>query len=424
MFGAVALMVFIGCGGSPTSEPSGSSTTQGDEHETLGESSGTGAPDPTLSDEACAAAGGAFGILARHSLHTEFPAELHPQSIDAPGLAVGPDGLWVSIVGSEHPDEQDPPGYGLQLGFDGTVLQPVQSNGGTWAGGVWWAGADTVLVSHCRDDVPGWTFIDTLGEPLAESNPPSEDAGCGLPPAAAWVSESAALVTWLDTQRGCDGGSACVRATRASVEGHGPVVDLFDAGDYGPGTSVSVAAGPTSALVAMLRVDQELELITQPVDHDGAPIGPAAATLLPPSPEPGDSPAFLEARVTLDQDDGFYVYVGGWGYSTGRMHIGAGGEVLEPIVALPPIVDIIVWGVYDNLDRIDPRPGGSVAIGGAVDGGFVQTMLSAISPEGDFVGHVVLPFSEAAATATDGERLWALSIGGGVVLYELGCVLP
>jgi len=422
--GTAALGVFIGCGETPTRQWTASSTTQSDEHGAAEDSSSTGAPDPALSDEACAAAGGAFGVLARHSLHAEFPENLHPQSLDAPGLAVGPDGLWAGIVGAQDPDEQDPPGYELQVGFDGTVLQPVQSNAHPWAGGTWWPGASTVLVSHCRDDIPGWAFLDTQGEPLSESSLPPDDAECVRSPAAAWVSESAALVTWLDPHNGCDGGSTCVRVTQADLEGHGPAVDLFDAGDYGPGTTVSVAAGPSSALVVMLRVDEELEIVTQPIGHDGAPIDSATATLLPLSPEPGDSPTFQEARVVADQGDGFYVFVGGWGYSTGRMHIGAAGEVLEPLIALPPIVDIIVWGVYDHLDRINPRPGGSVAIGGAVNGGFVQTMLSAISPQGDLVGHVLLPSSTAVATATDGERLWALGIGGGVVLYELGCVLP
>ena len=104
-------------------------------------------------------------------------------------------------------------------------------------------------------------------------------------------------------------------------------------------------------------------------------------------------------------------------------HLGADGEVIEPLTALPPITDLHVSGVYNtDLDGVYPRPGGWVAVGSASSGGASWTLLSALSPQGDLTGHVLLPTD--AATATDGERLFALTVGSRAHLYELGCVVP
>ncbi len=387
-----------------------------------GDTEGPSEGDANLSDEACAAAGGAFGVVADRSIDLDLPAPA-VQRFSAPGLAVGPQGLQASFLAPEEFDQLDPPGYTVQLGFDGKVLHPPELVDAAWAGGRWWPGDAAVLVSHCSDRVPGWTFVDSMAQPLAPSSGPPGQSGCDRPPSVAWVSDTDALVAWFDTETGCDGGARCVRVTRVSPQEQGTVVDLFSAGGSSWGPSISVAAGPTSALVAMLRVGTEMELVTQPIGLDGAATAPVSVLVPPPSPESIDSLDTMEARVVSDGGEGFYVYLGGWGFSMGRTHLGANGEVLEPLTALPPITDLTVWGVYNtDLDGVYPRPGGWVAVGRATSGGSVQTLLSALSPQGDLAGHVLLPTD--AATATDGERLFALTVGGGAHLYELGCVVP
>ncbi|MGH1345326.1 MAG: hypothetical protein ACRBN8_27435 [Nannocystales bacterium] len=378
--------------------------------------------DAGPSDEACVGAGGDFGILATHSLSGELSGA--EGRLSAPGLILGPDGLWASLVAAEGTDASGPVGVEMLLAHDGAVLQPTDLVDGRWAGGMWWPGVTGAVVSQCEDRVPGWTFVGPLGVPLSPRDDPGEASACGQPPSAAWVSESSALLAWLDTDVRCETGPSCVRVTRANSQGHGPIYDLFDGGDSGPGNSVSVAAGAESAMVAMLRLEEQVELVTQPLDLEGNPTAAPTVAVLPPSPEPGESAVFLEARVVAEQDGSFHVYVGGWGFSMGRMHVAADGEPLEPVTALPPVVGLNVWGVYNSeLRGVYPRPGGWVAVGQAVMGGQVLTLLCALSYEGELVGHVVLPRYDVAVVA-DAERLWALGVSGGVDLYELGCVPP
>ena len=427
-FAATALRVVMGsCFAVSCEQPDVDGLAEDTEPGSEGGESGSAADtEPGTSDEACAAAGGQFGIVASHSLHRAL-SELEPRGeLSAPGLAVGPEGLWASFLVAEDRDDPEPLGYGMPLDFEGAALESPRRVEGAWAGGRWFPGTTAVLVTHCNDRVPGWTFVDAVGESLSPSSVPPGDPGCFLPPRAAWVSDSSALVAWLDPTGGCDDGSSCVRVGGASPQADGAVFELFDAGDPGSGPSVSVAAGPGSAMVAMVRIDRQLEIVTQPLELDGSPIAQPTATPLPPSAEPGDPLASLDARVVAEPDGSFTVYVGGWGFSMGRMRVGPAGEILEPLTALPPIVETRVWSVYNyDLDGVFARPGGWSAVGGAASGGQVLTLVSALSPAGDLVGEVLLPqYARGVAIASDGARLWALSVSVSSFLYELGCVVP
>jgi hypothetical protein len=207
--------------------------------------------------------------------------------------------------------------------------------------------------------------------------------------------------------------------------GAGTEHNLFDAHDPGPGTTVSVAAGPNGALAAMLRFERVasvamVDLATVALDHDGTPR--SEPRVQPLAPDGDDSLTFREARAVADGEDGFFVFVGGWGGSVGRLHLDRDGNVLEPLTALPPVEYGGVSQEFLHFDRVVPRPDGALAIHWAAQGGAVHPMLSTFDPDGNFVDHVVFPLAGEVSVATDGTRTWAL--GRNFRLYELGCVLP
>lgn len=383
------------------------------------------AGDPNLSDQACAAAGGAFGIVATHQLPLEDVPRKPNERLQAPGLAVGPAGLVASVSALDEADDLTLRGYRMRLSFDGELEAPPEPIDGSWAGGRWWPGQSMVLVTHCTDDVPGWTFIDQAGHAVGPAAHPEQESGCFAPPSASWLSDTEALIGWFDPEVGCDDGARCVRVTRASPEGHNAVNELFYAGTLSGRPSVSIATGPNSALVAMLRVGTANELVAQLIDLEGNPTAPTFVEIPSASSEPMDETVRMQARVVPDSEDGFYVYLGGWGFSMGRMRFDPSGSVLEPLEELPLIIDPVVSSVYNSgFDGVHPRPGGWVVVGDAVSGGSVRTMFSALSPEGNFVGHVVLPSRFSTVTATDGNRLFALGAGISANVYELGCRIP
>ena len=415
--GVLTVCLELGCSG-PESEPTLDSEAAA-ETGTDEESGATG--DPSESDDACLAAGGAFGIVATHRV------ELHAQGEEdnrwaSPGLFVGPAGLHASV---RNRDEVDSRGYGFELTADGDVVGPLQPIDATWVGARWWPGEEGVVATHSNDGVPGWTFVDADGHAEAPSVYPQQPTQCFAVPSAAWVSEDEALIAWFDLASECEHGIRCVRVTRAGAGGHEAIVDLFDGGSSTWSPSVSVAAGPDSALVAMLRVDAPAQIVTQLIDLHGNPTAPTLAIEPPPSPESIDEIPRMDARAVPDGEGGFYVYLGGYGFSMGRMRLDPSGELSEPLQALPLILEPRVWDVFNsNLDAVHPRPGGWLAVGDAVSGGSVRTLLSALDSRGEFVGHVLLDWSYDIAVASDGDRLFALGVNSGAELFELGCVVP
>lgn len=415
--GVLTVCLELGCT-DPESEPTLDSEAAA---ETGADEEGGATGGPSESDDACLAAGGAFGVVATHRV------ELHAQGEDvnrwaSPGLFVGPAGLRASV---RNRDEVDPRGYGFELTADGDVVGPLEPIDATWAGARWWPGEAGVVATHCNDGVPGWTFVDTDGHAEAPSVHPQQPTLCLTTPSAAWASGGEALIAWLDFASECELGISCVRLTRAGTRGHEAIVDLFDGGSSSWNPSVSVAAGPESALVAMLRVDAPAQIVTQMIDLHGNPTAPTLAIEPAPSPESIDEIPRMDARAVPDGEGGFYVYLGGYGFSMGRVRLGPSGEVSEPLTALPPLLEPRVWDVFNsNLDAVHPRPGGWLAVGDAASGGSVRTLLSALDSRGEFVGHVLFDWSYDIAVASSGDRLFALGVNSGVELFELGCVVP
>ena len=276
------MLLNAGCTPRPTGDSSGGGSSSGIAWEAEGSAGSTADADedPTSSDEACAAAGGAFGVLAETSVHALLPDDIHPTRRKGPGLVAGPNGLFVSLAGSEDPDEQDPPGFSARVSFDGEQLGPTTSIDTPWVGGRWWPGTDTTLVTHCRDRELGWSWVNAEGTETAPTAAPPEPPPCNDAPAAAWATDNTALVAWLERTEDCTEGSTCARVMQTEPGASGTVHNLFDAHDPGPGTSVSVAAGPNGALAAMLRFERVasvamVDLATVALDHDGTVVARA-----------------------------------------------------------------------------------------------------------------------------------------------------
>ena len=421
------VVVFLGvaaCGDSPAASllgegQGGSGTTEGSAADDDSATDG----NATSIDDACLEAGGHFGILWSRSVGGQFDLQ-HLRRL-SPGLVASADGLWISLVNADG-DVRVRQGYSAQASLDGALSQPATLVDSEWLGGRRWPGESSVLVTYCQDRIPRWLFVDPIGQALTPVMTPAGEPACISDPGATWTSPDDVLITWVETGPDCKlASSPCARVASASTDGIGDVYELFDAGDYGFGPSTAIAAGPESGLVVMVRRDQPsdpVQLVTHRVTLSGEPLAEATFRELPPSPAPEDL-VFFDARPIPDEGTGFFVYVGGWGYSMGRVHLGARGQIIEALTQLPLITEIIVYGVYDStLDGVFPRPGGFVAVGGAAQGGSVHTLLTALDVHGDPRGHVVLP--NTAVTGTDGERLWALSLSNGIVLHELGCVVP
>ena len=100
----------------------------------------------------------------------------------------------------------------------------------------------------------------------------------------------------------------------------------------------------------------------------------------------------------------------------------------QQVVALDD-VDLTV-GADEMLLLVGPSGSGKttlLTVAGALlrpSGGTVRTLFSALDTRGEFIGHVLFDWSYDVAVASDGDRLFALGVGAGAELFELGCVMP
>lgn len=422
----VASAVLLACGPrivGGDGDASGSDDASADDADSAGASSDDDGneDDISLDDPSCRAAGGHIGVVDGPHFIDGFQTASWVRAV---GLVAGPDGLWISGLSGSY--DEDPIGLGARVDFDGTVLDPPAALDLRIAGGRVWADEQGALVTNCHEDQPGWLFVDRVGNPVSEAMGPGEGSECYAAPAADRSPDGSALVAWVDTGSICEVDFECVMVARVDATGSLPPVGLFSAGDWGPGPEPAVAIGSESAIVVFNRFitngGPRDELVAAIVDAAGQPTAdPAVVPLNPPD---GDA-TFLEVQALPAAAGGFHVLIGGYGVSLARVRIGADGSVLDPLEALPAVVEPPVSAMYDHgFYRLQSTPLGWMAIGVGAYRDAAAGILTLLDDDANPGSYVAFNLNHDVAIASYSGRTWALTAPNGPQIVELGCILP
>lgn len=388
----------------------------------------TAVTDSDGDDPGCFAAGGELSTLSEDPWTFLEPGIAEAGRAGLVRLLATPAGGWGLFNWS--PDDGEVVAYGITLDLDGNATSPAVPVEDWWSNARPWQGPELALLTACTDSGPRWGFVDLVGMPASAPMTPEAPAACSEPLSVAWLGPEDALVTWVDEQRTCEDESGCVML--AHVKPSGTVLErgLLWAGVDGRGPRASVAAGLDGGLVTFVRwrdqFNTDVDLVAARVDATGALVD---APVLVPLPQ-AEEFEFRNARAVAD-DDGFLVFLGGYGDSIGRLRIGSDGTIVEPLDALPAVeTSIAGYGAISSVlatdfDGLEPRPWGLLAFGEAnTEEGGVQKMLLALDHDGHALGEPILFGAESYSIATDGTRqLLFLSQAGMMRVVEFGCVV-
>jgi hypothetical protein len=320
------------------------------------------------------------------------------------------DGFWVVLTREGSPTL-------FALDTRGKIVGEPVTLGAEWEDARVWPGPDAALITSCRDE-PTAFFVDQAGNAISTPTAIGDGSACLDEISVAWTTSGNALAAWVGHASVCESSCAAVASLSTDVPPTLYALHPLDGFTIGRDTT-SIAAGPRTAVAATITEGGAgaifPTLIITALDLDGLPRAEPLYVPLNPSSEAAQPEGWLEddrhpqrAHAMPDGEDGFFVYVGGYGPSLGRIHIGPNGEVRAPFDELPPLGDSTIVDAFDaGLAGLTATDGVGVAWGRAWASGDGSVLVSL--GEGGHIANVSMQeHRHVFHVATHGGRTWVL----------------